>query len=787
MLYVIDIEWITELHRFITSELKPFFLLRRFARLPRIMLLKLVTKKRASYNEDRLPLSYPLRESLQQRGDLLKHTAILTGLMLLKVSSAWGQSVWVMDDGERIRQDDTTSRFKQGVDNPVWSPTQPVRLIGMRDEVVAFQVVIEAGPSNLKGVRVELDALYGPDANLITNSSAPYDPTSFQGRWIERFVEHYFLEEVVESGMQNGSLGGTGSGVMTGWVADALIPVEVAQTYDQAWLRYPLEVTANQNGVIWIDITIPNNQAPGLYTGELLVADVTSTLANITVELEVLDAGMPAFPSKTMLYYEKEHLTNIIGHGDPALGQQAEKHLWQLFHRHRISPMHQAKTLPEVEEKRLAFNGLLYTPAHGYQGPNENTGDNLLSLGTYGGYDYPEAEEIAEVESIADFLASEGFLPQVQVLVYTVDEVCDHPNTLAWVAAKANSNNPNMAHVLIGATCYQPIPTVTGVDLIMTTGYNYNVDQVTQAQAQGQHIWLTNGQGPWTGGFETDFATISMRTNGLIAARWNVERWFYWESIYYCVWAENETFVDVYRNPLTFWASHAGYYEMGDGVLVYPGNHPLFPAHSIGVGVGFPSIRLKNWRRGIQDGGYYLLAKVVDAQAANQIVDDLLVAVLDQVGDGSAEPAWSQKGSDHFQARRALADVMLRCTEGSSRPCPKSLGVCANSSQICHQASWSECHYGDDHQNQETRCDGLDNDCDGQTDEGCADPDGGQTTDVDGDQDSDGGEATDAGIQNPPTSSGCDCANQPAQFFSWHTLLMCLAVAARFLQRQQNQ
>ncbi|HUU00352.1 MAG TPA: fibronectin type III domain-containing protein [Myxococcota bacterium] len=58
--------------------------------------------------------------------------------------------------------------------------------------------------------------------------------------------------------------------------------------------------------------------------------------------------------------------------------------------------------------------------------------------------------------------------------------------------------------------------------------------------------------------------------------------------------------------------------------------------------------------------------------------------------------------------------------------CPFQMGVCAGSRRLCAgQTGWTECDadsYGDDYEADETRCDNLDNDCDGSTDEDLVGP-----------------------------------------------------------------
>jgi hypothetical protein len=50
------------------------------------------------------------------------------------------------------------------------------------------------------------------------------------------------------------------------------------------------------------------------------------------------------------------------------------------------------------------------------------------------------------------------------------------------------------------------------------------------------------------------------------------------------------------------------------------------------------------------------------------------------------------------------------------RACPLTLGVCASAHSLLVDGGWTPCDYGPDYQSLETRCDGLDNDCDGRVD-----------------------------------------------------------------------
>ena len=108
-------------------------------------------------------------------------------------------------------------------------------------------------------------------------------------------------------------------------------------------------------------------------------------------------------------------------------------------------------------------------------------------------------------------------------------------------------------------------------------------------------------------------------------------------------------------------------YSNGDGVLMYPGTDLVFPAENRGIDGPIASLRMKHWRRGIQDVQYLALAMQVDPAATQAIIDRLVPRVMWEIGvtdesDPSfvnLPPSWSNDPEVWERGRAELINLIL--------------------------------------------------------------------------------------------------------------------------------
>jgi hypothetical protein len=341
-----------------------------------------------------------------------------------------------------------------------------------------------------------------------------------------------------------------------------------------------------------------------------------------------------------------------------------------------------------VDQPRPAWlprlDGSLFTPEHGYDGPGVGVGNGLYSIGTYGDWEWQDEGEAA-MHQHADAWVTwfEANFPDTEYFLYLIDESDDYPQTEQWAAWIKSNPGPGQ-RLMSFATIPLPdaVAYVPSLD-IAAAGAGIGITEVWERAADvyrsdpNRRLYVYNGFRPATGSFATEDDGVALRTLGWIQYKMDIDRWFYWAAAYYNNFAGDMGQTDIFQSAFTFGSydeldpeiGETGWnYSNGDGVLMYPGTDTLYPDESYGVLGPFASLRLKHWRRGIQDTDYLALAAEIDPARVQVIVQTMIPAALWEVGvTDPGDPTWVRADiswstdPDAWEAARAeLADIIER-------------------------------------------------------------------------------------------------------------------------------
>ncbi len=583
----------------------------------------------------------------------MKPSFLIPALLFIvsRQASAEIADVWVVDDGTKVKATDTDHPLASG--NGVFTRDAPaIELFGARNETVAFQVIVEGGASETAGVSVHLDQV-GEIRNGTLSSDMDF---YFVNRRIEIFREHYF--EITQRSHDLEWVSGTDAEPLdlTGWIPDALVPWDPPKV---------LAVPAGRNQGFWVDLYIPKDTPVGLHEGLLTVEVGGSACELVTcqlpVRLRVIDLNLPDEPTaKTMLFFSStyddadqwpsRYFADPWSADADQLEAYALRH-YKLARRHRITLFNSGGDDPSTDatlEERMS--GSAFTREQGYEGPGEGVGLDMYSIHTYGGNVSPAAAEVW-MEWFADHA------PAVEYFDYVTDEpdtACGEVNS----AAEAMEPFPTFV-------TSEPVDCAPNIDIFCVHPQEWDSVAAAAATSGGRRVWIYNGVRPHTGTFVSDDVAISPRVNPWIQYARGIPRWFLWESTYYHDFQGSDEQVDVFEEPISYSNSWGDESNSG-GLMFYPGRDLLFPESDQQIDHPLPSIRLKNWRRGIEDVEYLVAAADLGRESlVSEVVDGLIPRVLDDLGDGDAA-AWPEDGETWLAARRRLAELFMSTETGGT-------------------------------------------------------------------------------------------------------------------------
>ncbi len=627
-------------------------------------------------------------------------------LQSLVTRAAGLSAIWANDGGDKVVRSDVRASHGNVVTNRIWDGSK-VRLFGARNEVLGFALILESASNAASNVTVSFNRLNGPGGAKIQSA-----PATGAGLfvWTNRNIELFYVRYLEIKGLSRISYEtyderhiperfrrpydefGIGSGDWTNrpdhnkFYPDIAVPLELVPSFN---------VSSGQSQVVWCDIYLPRGATAGLYTGAVTVVVNQQYTSTVPVSLRVLDFALPDVPSaRTMVVLGFSDVNlRYVGEeypdGDSANGRSAaqvrQRH-FQLAHRHKLSLIDSNEDSDSWPYDRPrpywepVLNGALFSATNGYDGPGLDTGNNVFSIGTYSSWDWKgegQAGMWAHTDGWASWFASNA--PGTTLFLYLIDESDDYPTQETW-AAWINANPGRGTNVMSMATIQLPDATnAPSLDVVASWASIGISNQwelasrryLTNAQ---RRFFLYNGQRPAVGSFATEDDGVALREQAWAQFKKRIDRWFFWESTYYNNFQGGMGQTRVFQSAFTFGSigdtnelGETGWnYSNGDGVLFYPGTDQVYPADSYNCPGPFASLRMKLWRRGIQDVDYLALASQFDATQVNALVQTMVPKALWEYGVSDPDDptwvrtdiSWSTDPDRWESAREKLAGII---------------------------------------------------------------------------------------------------------------------------------
>ncbi|MEO9005472.1 MAG: hypothetical protein ABI288_12080 [Ginsengibacter sp.] len=564
-------------------------------------------------------------------------------------------TVWALGDGEKVFRNDLNHPDK--MKNFTWDGKK-VRLKGLYNEVLAFQVIVEGGSEGVNNLELSVDAPF----NKVSGKSIGGNTLKYgTGGTVEIFTEHYLhVEDPTHPNWFYGSLA-SAPVKMTGWIPDVLIPTDALPGRG----GFPITITPNSNQGFWIDVYLPRDQKnypQGIYAGSVQVMQEGKTVQEIPLEITLLPQYLPEKNVANIWLYTSD----VYGYYPEMSHQQVDNMLKFEGHRHRIDVVggFEVNTHPfnaeNMKEYKPYLDGDAFTAAKGYHGPGEGVGEKLFPVGMYAtpvlGADKMEVQNQSDLW--VDWFEKNA--PGVTYFWYMIDE--PRPDKYAWIRERADwvKSNPGKGKSL-------PTFTTTSYDkelagsIDIWAGYDgVDLKELPAIRKKGGDHWFYNGNRPRYGSVILEGTAVDFRVNSWILYKYGINTHFIWQGTH---WDHNgqgpkrNLHQNIFKNPLTFINEHMEFGN-GDGIIFYPGHMPFYPEEERGVNKILPSIRLKNIRRGQQDALIMWMAgQKAGQERVFNIISKVVPKALSEVSMKDAVP-WSQNGDDYDQVREELLKLL---------------------------------------------------------------------------------------------------------------------------------
>lgn len=439
-----------------------------------------------------------------------------------------------------------------------------------------------------------------------------------------------------------------------------------------------LAQSVGENQSIWIDTYIDTTVEAGVYE-QTLQLTLDDTQIQLPVTYTVHDTALPNKPSINAV--GELYRTYILEGAGVDITQpqwRAMAHCYQrMAHQHRMVFIERVPRLLSAEQLDAysaiidpMLSGELFTAERGYIGPGTNTPVSIWRTPWPQNFDIRAdlaSDDIQQYRSLAaswDDQVVKNNWRNTSYFAYIFDEV-DGPEISDTATETADQYiarvHQQMAEV---QTNIDEGSGSTAIDLIWTSHSNpakwkdqpgldltgtirlwspnagaADTQFLKQRIDAGEQAWFYHHGHPAIGAHSINVSGIEMRTWGVIGARYGFQGQLMWAVN---LGSNDFPFRDPQFNPDEDRA--------GNGVLVYPGNQ----LDKVGLTKSpgpVPSMRLKAWRRGLQDAELYLLALQQNPAEAQAL---MLKQMPSALTEGQGMPSWSSNTADWIDFHKQL-------------------------------------------------------------------------------------------------------------------------------------
>ena len=410
-------------------------------------------------------------------------------------------------------------------------------------------------------------------------------------------------------------------GKRTGWRPDPLLAY--TNTMDLEKEKYQPYL---------LDMQIPEDQMPGIYEGEILIAcegEHQKLPFSVKVHSFVLNRTL-AYP--TLISYSLRMLKNSpLTRSNPEYWKQAG---YKALLANNMTPSdiyNAGNPLPAEDAGQMISRGALCF--------------NIMHV------DYYHEKELPLIKKAMDSYRAAGIADKA--LVYGFDERSeDYYGKLRDMAEKIKRENPGLKFAT--TTWDESFGSRTvlkdAVDIWIPTTWRYETHhaEIAEARKRGKQVWWYVAMGPhlpYANCFIENTALQTRMLMGIMPWKYKAEGFLYWGAAQWMdqTRLDNGKWKSSYRKeylkgaPLTDWPSYSIPGHNGDGNLLYPSRNGILE-----------SFRLKNMRDGMDD---YIYFRMLEA-ALNKT----------KKGETAMPPSWRTKAEKELQIEKRLLKSLTEYT-----------------------------------------------------------------------------------------------------------------------------